>query len=176
MLDCEQGVSQVDQKLGKWYVDHHKPCILVINKWDLSEGQTNREEYDVYLDRRLPGLSHAPRLYVSVAKGEGIERIHGAIEACWEQMNREFSTGQINDVLQKAQDQNRPKVKNGTSSKLFYATQLKKSPPTFLVFGKNTQRITSNYKRYMSQFFQKNLDLGHLPIQFVFRNRESGRS
>ena len=173
MLDCEQGVSQVDQKLGRWFSDHHKPCIIVINKWDLVEERTTKEEYDLYVRNKLPGLSYAPLIYLSVKDGLGIDSLYKKIQDMSEQMTRESPTAKINEVLHEAQEQKRPRRAQGTVAKLFYASQIKTSPQTFVVFGKSTHNINAEYRRYLGQYFRKHLGLSAMPIHFVFKNRTS---
>ena len=173
MVDVVQGISQVDQKLGQWFAEECKPCVILVNKWDLAEGKTTKEEYDRYLEARLPGLSYAPVIYASVHNGMGIEQLKNAIIDIKQQMVEEISTKKLNDVLHEAQQMKRPKEAHGAMPKLFYASQLKKTPPTFLVFGKCTQQITESYRRYLSQYFRKHLGLKNMPVKFVMRNRDS---
>ncbi|MBF0197306.1 MAG: ribosome biogenesis GTPase Der [Planctomycetes bacterium] len=173
MLDAKQGISQVDQKLGRWFADHHKACVLVVNKWDLAEDITDEKEYEDYLKDRLPGLSYVPVVYMSVHEGKGINRLFSVIEEIRKQLEAEPTTGEINEVLQEAQERRRPKKSHGAMPRLFYATRIKTSPPTFLMFGKCTQQVDDNYKRFLASFFRKKLGMTHLPINFVFRNRKS---
>jgi GTP-binding protein len=173
MVDVVQGISQVDQKLGRWFAEHHKPCIIVVNKWDLADEEITKDEYDRYLADRLPGLSYAPVVYTSVQDGVGLDRLYDVIHEMRAQMRMEFSTNQINDALQEAQQRKRPKSYKGALPKLFYGTQIKKSPPTFLIFGKCTQGVDGLYCRYLSHFFRKSLRIPYLPVNFVFRNRTS---
>lgn len=173
MVDLVQGISQVDQKLGRWFAEHHKPCIILVNKWDLVEDGVTKDEYDRYLADRLPGLSYAPVIYSSVKEGQGIEDLYRAVLELRRQMNVELNTNQLNDVLHEAQQLQRPKASRGAVPKLFYATQIKGAPPTFLIFGKCTQGIDNSYRRFLSQFFRKKLGLRNLPMNFVFRNRTS---
>jgi GTP-binding protein len=173
MVDVVQGISQVDQKLGRWFVDEHKPCIIVVNKWDLAEGEITKDEYDRYLADRLPGLSYAPVVYASVKEGFGVDQLYRAVEEMRRQMSVELSTNQINDTIHEAQQQQRPKSSRGAVPKLFYGAQIKTSPPTFLIFGKCIQGIDDGYCRYLSQYFRKKLDLRNMPMNFVFRNRTS---
>jgi GTP-binding protein len=173
MIDAEQGISQVDQKLSKWFSDHYKPCIIVVNKWDLAEEKTTKEEYDHYIRNKMPGLAYAPLIYTSVRDGIGIDSLFNTIQNIVEQMQIEVPTGKINDILHEAQEQKRPRRAQGTVAKLFYASQLKKSPPTFLVFGKSTHNVGADYRRYLAQYFRKHLGMPSLPVQFVFKNRTS---
>lgn len=173
MIDAERGVSQVDQKLGQWFVEHSKPCIIVVNKWDLAEGVAEKGDYRRYLEDRLPGLSYAPVVYASVKEGVGIQQLYDVLLELQREMALEFSTSRLNDVLQAAQTQKRPRRTKGHVPKLFYLTRLKQNPPTFLAFGKGVQHISKAYQRFLSQYFRKHLGIKHLPIRFVFKNRQS---
>ena len=132
MVDVVQGISQVDQKLGKWFATQFKPCVIVVNKWDLAEDKTTKEEYDLYIRDRLPGLSYAPIIYTSVKDGMGVESLYDTITEIRRQTAMELGTKEVNDVLHEAQQRKRPRQAHGSVPKLYYATQLKKSPPTFL--------------------------------------------
>lgn len=173
MVDVVQGISQVDQKLGKWFATQFKPCVIVVNKWDLAQDKTTKEEYDRYIRDRLPGLAYAPLIYTSVRDEVGLDNLYEVIVEMRAQMARDLGTKEINDVLHEAQQLKRPRQAHGSVPKLYYGTQLKKSPPTLLIFGKSTQRITDHYRRFLSQFFRKHLKMRHMPFRFVFRNRES---
>jgi GTPase len=173
MVDVVQGISQVDQKLGQWLAEESKPCVILVNKWDLAEGKTTKDEYDRYLQDRIPGLSYAPVIYGSVHSNMGIDQLKEAVLEVKRQMVEEFTTKKLNDVLHEAQEMKKPREMHGAIPKLFYASQLKKSPPTFLVFGKCTQHITDHYRRYLSQYFRKHLNLKYMPMKFVFKNRDS---
>jgi GTP-binding protein len=173
MVDVVQGISQVDQKLGKWFSSQYKPCVIVVNKWDLAEDKTTKDEYDRYIRDRLPGLSYAPLVYTSVREGMGVDNLYDVILEMRRQMDKELGTKEVNDVLHEAQQMKRPRQAHGSVPKLYYTTQIKKAPPTFLIFGKSTQRITDHYRRFLGQFFRKHLKMKHMPMRFVFRNRES---
>jgi len=173
MLDCEQGVSQVDQKLGQWLAEHHKPCVIVVNKWDLAAEKTTKEAYDEYVHNKFPGLSYVPVVYISVKEGIGVDSLFNIVQELSSQMKRTIPTSKINDTLHAAQEQQRPRKAQGTTAKFYYASQLKTNPQTFLVFGKSTQNVNDEYRRYLSQFFRKHLSLTAMPIHFVFKNRTS---
>src|SRR5690606_20377253 len=64
-IDASVPVSQVDKQLGHEILKHHKPVVLVINKWDLAEKQYTQDQYVEYLDKSLQGLNFAPIIFVS---------------------------------------------------------------------------------------------------------------
>lgn len=173
MLDSEQGISQVDQKLGRWFSDHHKLCIIVVNKWDLAKGRAEKDEYIEYIHDRLPWLAYAPVAFISVKEETGIDYLFTSLKELMEQLKIEHSTHELNEVLHLAQMRKKPRLNKGSVPKFFYVSQLKLNPPTYLIFGKNTERISDAYKRYLSQFMRKSLKKDKLPIQVVFRNRKS---
>ncbi|MBF0244725.1 MAG: ribosome biogenesis GTPase Der [Planctomycetes bacterium] len=173
MLDTSKGGSQVDRKLSRWIIDHHKPCILVVNKWDLS-GDTEREAYTTYLRKILPGLAYAPVCYISALKGTGYGNLFALLGEITRQLELKPTTNSINQTLQKAQDTRAvPKI-HGTSPRLFYATSLGKKEPVYIVFGKGTKQIKDSYIRYLSGFFRTNLDQSYLPVRFLFRDKSGG--
>jgi GTP-binding protein len=173
MLDAEQGISQVDQKLGRWFSDHHKLCVIVVNKWDLAKGKTTHAEYDTYVHDRLPGLGYVPIIYISVLEDLGVNVLFDTIQTLLEQVKSEHTTHQLNEILKLAQMRKKPRLVHGSVPKLFYISALKQMPPTYLIFGKSTERIMDNYKRYLHQFLRKSLKKEMLPIQLVFKNRKS---
>lgn len=174
MLDATRGISQVDQKLGRWMADQFKPCLIVVNKWDLAEEENiDFATYQNYVRRRMPGLAYAPMVTISAKTGQGVDHLFEALLKMKMQVSGEIGTPLINQILHEAQQKKMPRKSKGAVPKLYYGTCIKSLPPTFLIFGKCTNRISDNYKRYLANFFRDQLKMPYLPVRLVFKKRDS---
>ena len=177
LIDATLSVGQVDKKLARHVSDQYKPCILVINKWDLAKGQATAESYGEYLGQVLPELRYAPVAFTSANAGRNINSTIDLATQLFKQSRTRVSTGRLNQVISAATAARQPKAKRGrTPPKLLYATQVATQPPTIVVFVNGAHLVTQNYQRFLMNQLRENLPFDEVPIRLVFRSRRgSGR-
>ncbi len=170
LIDATLKVSEVDKKLGDYIISEYKPCIIVINKWDLAQG-TEAEKFNEYIHKCLPGLSFAPISFISAKKNVHIvEMVHLALEL-YEQANTRIPTSELNLALEEALTLHRPTRKKTRSPRIYYATQVGVSPPTFVLFVNDPKLFDSDYERYLSNQLRSKLPFSEIPLKFHFRAR-----
>ncbi len=170
LIDATLKISEVDKKMGDYIVTEKKPCIIVINKWDLVHG-VETEKYNDYIYKSLPGLSFAPISFISAKNNEHVvEMIHLALEL-HEQANTRVSTSELNQVLEEALTLHRPTRRKTKTPKIYYATQVGVAPPTFVLFVNDPKLFDRDYERYLSNQLRKNLPFSEVPLKFHFRMR-----
>ncbi len=172
MIDAAEGVGSVDRKLADWIIENNKPCVLVVNKWDLA-GESTPQEYEAYVRKRLTGMGHVPVAVISAQEKTGMDKLFALVEQISAQMARPApTTHQINQILQRAQNQRAPSASaRGTPPKLFYATQLSDVVPSFIIFGHKVADIRDDYRRYLSRALRRELGIDLLPVRLVFKER-----
>lgn len=171
LIDATVKISEVDKKLGNYIVSEKKPCIIVINKWDLVHG-VDTEKYNKYITQCLPGLSFAPISFISAKNNERvIETIHLATEL-YRQANTRIPTAELNQILDEALILHRPTRKKLKEPKIYYATQVGVAPPTFVLFVNDPKLFDSNYERYLSNQFRSRSLFPEVPLRFYFRARK----
>lgn len=172
LIDATVSVGSVDKRLAQLIHAAFKPCVIVVNKWDLARDRTDSVTYGEYLDEVLPEISFAPVAFTSAADGWNI---HETIDLAYElfrQSDMRVSTGQLNQALQQAVDAHTPPATRGRKrARFFYATQVSTRPPTFVFFVNDPRLVTRNYERYLTNRFREVLPFHEIPIRLMFRAR-----
>jgi len=171
LIDIAADISRVDKELATAVEKEHKPCILVVNKWDLVGTRFTTEEYTRYLNDHLHGLSFAPVSFISARDRTNVDETLKLAQALFEQARHRVTTGQLNAVLQRAEATQSPRASHGKQPRLFYATQIAVTPPTILIFASHPQLISEQYVRYLGRYFREHLPFPEVPVRFVFRAR-----
>lgn len=170
LIDATLKISEVDKKLGDYIISESKPCIIVINKWDLVH-EVETEKFNNYIYKCLPGLSFAPISFVSAKNNvHVVEMVNLALEL-YEQANTRVTTSELNQVLEEAISLHRPTRKKSRSPKIYYATQVSVTPPTFVLFVNDPKLFDSDYDRYLSNQLRNKLPFSEVPLKFHFRAR-----
>lgn len=176
LIDSTVPVGQVDKRLAQLVSSEHKPCILVVNKWDKAKDRAVTDDYGDYLTKILPEVDYAPIAFTSANTGRNVSSTIDVAAEMFKQARFRVNTGQLNQILQRALALNTPKPKRGSKSpKFFYATQVSTGPPTIVVFVDRPSRVTTNYHRFLINRFRESLPYGEVPIRLLFRAR-SGRT
>ncbi len=172
LLDATLPTSQVDEHLAQEIVKHHKPCVVVVNKWDLAETRTSQEAYVEYLGKTLPGLNFAPIAFVSAAQGEGVRELVAMALNLFEQSGHRVSTSELNEAVQSIVGAQKPAAKGGRSPKVYYATQLGVHPPFIALFVNQVDLFDVSYERYLINRFRDLLPYAEVPIKLAIRPRK----
>ncbi len=177
LIDATDPVGQVDKRLASTITEEYKPCVLVINKWDLAKDRTTTEQFGDYLGKVLPGMMYAPVAFTSAVDGRNIDSTIDLAANLLKQSQARISTGPLNQALQAALAAHTPSGKKGHKGpKFFYATQIAVQPPTILLFVNDPRRVTRDYERFLLNRFRENLPFGEVPIRLVYRARRGGSS
>jgi GTP-binding protein len=175
MLDATVAVSQVDKQLGNEILAHFKPTIIVVNKWDLAEKESNQEEFLEYLDKELKGFDFAPIAFISAVKDEGLGELVSTALSLFEQASKRVPTGELNRVMEVLMAEKTPSSKTGKHPKIYYVTQLQVQPPTIGLFVNNPEMFDGTYERFLMNRFREMLPFGEVPIKLLIRGKERER-
>lgn len=174
MFDVRDKISQVDKALSAYCVEQSKPVILVGNKIDLAEkeggGPFDIEKWDKYIKQQLPGVDHAPVVFLSALEGTNVHEMLGLLFEMRDQTTRDMPTPKLNDELQRAKEKLMPS--GGNIPKLFYGTQVGKEPLTVIVFVNDPKLFKGPYNRYLEQRLRDRFDCQEVPVRIIFKRRE----
>ncbi len=173
LIDATDPVGQVDKRLVRTVADEFKPCILVINKWDLAKERSSTEQFGEYLTKILPELDYAPISFTSAIAGRNIDSTIDLATALFRQAQTRIGTGPLNQALRDAVAAHAPPSKRGRPAKLLYATQVSAEPPTLVIFVNDPKRVTQDYERYLLNQFHERLPFEEVPIRLIFRGRRA---
>ena len=172
VVDAEQGLSEQDVKIAGYVHEEGKPSVLVVNKWDLIEKDTNtmnQGKKDMQVD--LAFMDYVPFLFISAKTGQRVNKLLSAAKESYAQSVRRITTGTLNDIVNEAISMTEPPAMSGKRLKIYYATEVSVQPPTFVIFVNDEVLVHFSYKRYMENYFRKTFGFQGTPIKIIFRNR-----
>lgn len=172
MLDATQTVSQVDKHLISDIEEAVKPCIFVINKWDLAkEADMEIAAWGQYLARSFPSLSHIPIAGITAKNGRNVKKLINLSQSVYKQSRRRVSTGRFNRALKKAIEKSPPPAKNRKRPKIFYGSQIGIEPPTFVFKCNDARLIDDTWKRYLISTLREELGFHEIPVKVYWRSK-----
>ena len=172
MLDVQSDVVEMDKRVANEIGEELKPCVIVVNKWDLAKGKIATGQYAEYLDKVLPVLTYAPVTFTTAKAGRRVWPTIELAQQLFKQAHLRAPTGQVNRALRDAVQARSPDPRGGRIARLFYATQVDVAPPTLLVFVNDPALVSSVYRRYLANALRKRLPFAEVPVRLNFRRRE----
>ncbi len=175
VLDALDGVTEQDQKLAGRIADDGRACILVVNKWDAVEKDSNTiYDYSRHLKDRLHFTEWAEMIFVSALSGQRVEKIIDLVDTAAEQHRRRGSTSVINEVLEDAVGwHSPPATRQGKQGKIYYGTQVSTQPPSIALFVNDSKLFNDNYRRYIEGQFRKSLGFTGTPLRLLWRSKKT---
>ena len=170
VIDSEEGLSDQDKKIASICEEAGCGLILAFNKWDLVKNvQTHKYEQEV--ESEAPFLNYAEKIYISAKTGQRLDNIFRVAQMVQEQRAKRISTGLLNKVISEAYNLNPPSSIKGKTLRVYYSTQAKNNPPTFVIFINNKDLIQDHYKRYISKKLRENFGFKGTPIVVSYRQK-----
>ena len=170
MIDANEGVTEQDVKICGYIHEQGKPSVIVMNKWDLVEKDTNTiNKYNTDLAESLKFMDYILPIYVSAKTGLRTEKILELATRALENSNRRVSTGQLNDLILDCVRASEPPSVNGKRLKIKYCTQMGVNPPSFILFVNETALMHFSYRRYLENCIRKAFDFSGTPIKIIVR-------
>ncbi len=173
LVDAQEGVTEQDTKIAGLILDAGKSVVVVVNKWDAIEKNTNTmEEMRKQILSDLKFMSYAPVLFLSALTGQRVNQVFGAVKTVFENYRRRIPTGVLNEALADAQLSLQPPMQGGRRLKIYYATQQAVCPPTFVFFVNNQELMHFAYERYLENHFRKSFQFEGTPLRFILREKK----
>jgi GTPase len=175
LIDAEEGIAEQDTKVIGYTQEQGRALMILLNKWDLLEGDKKRQERlleEVRLATNF--IPFVPVFKVSAKTGAGIKRLFPEIGKMHRQFTQRFPTAALNRLLEEAKAKHEPPMYQGRRLKLYYTAQISTAPPTFAVIANQPKGIHFSYQRYLTNRFREGLGLDRVPLRLFFRER-SGR-
>ena len=173
VVDSKEGLSEQDVKICGYVHEQGKPSVIVMNKWDLIEKDSNTiNTFNKKLDCDLAFMDYYKSVYVSALSGLRVEKILAVAMESYENAHRRITTGTLNDLIGDAVRTIDPPSRKGKRLKIYYSTQDGVCPPRFVVFVNDSELVHFSYKRYLENVIRKAFDFSGTPIRILFRNRD----
>ena len=170
VLDATELLTAQDTHIAGYIQQAAKGIVLVVNKWDLVEGE-NVAEYNKYIRRRLKFMSYASVVYTSAKLGQGIDNIMPQVCQVYQERFKRLPTAEVNSVVQQAVAAHNLPRAGGKRLKVLYATQAEVNPPTFVFFVNDARLIHFSYQRYLENKLRQAFGFAGTPFRLVFKAR-----
>ncbi len=172
MIDAKQGMEAQDMSIFNLIVKNKKACIIVVNKWDTFEKDSNTmKKYEAALRARIAPFDDVPIIFTSVTKKQRLMDVLDEIAHVSENYRRKVSTSKLNEVMLAEIEKYAPPAWKGKFVKIKFATQLPSRSPSFAFFCNLPQYIKAPYKRYLENRLRENFDFQGCPIQIFMRKK-----
>lgn len=172
VIDAQDGVTEQDTKVAGYVHDEGKAAIIIINKWDAIEKETNTmDAYRKQVLEDLKFMDYAPVVFISALTGQRVPKVVETVKAAYEQTSRRITTGLLNDVLGDITASLQAPYISGRRLKIYYATQQSTCPPTFVLFVNDETLMHFAYQRYLENQFRKAFGFEGTPIRFILREK-----
>ena len=173
VLDADTGIQEQDTHVGQYIEEYRRPCIIVVNKWDLVEKDSKTmQKFTEEVRKNFKYLDHAPIVFLSAMENKRVHTLFPAINQAYDANHRRISTSILNDVIADACAMFPPSEFNGGKIKIYYSSQVGVEPPTFAFFVNEPSYLHFSYYRYLENQIRKNFDFFGTPIKFEFRKRD----
>lgn len=172
MIDAERGIESQDMNILNIIQKNKKGLIVVVNKWDLIEKETDTaKKYEAAIKERFAPFTDFPVVFASALTKQRIHRVIEEALQVYENRTRKISTSKFNEVMLEAIERNNPPSVKGKFIKIKYATQLPTHTPVFAFYANLPQYVKEPYKRYLENQIRKTWNFSGSTVQVFIRKK-----
>ena len=171
-FDSQETISRVDKQLVDEISSHYKPCIFVVNKWDLAiDADMTVEKWSEYLIREFGSMRHVPIAFVTAMDGRNIKKLVNLTQTIYKQSRSRVSTSKLNKIIRAAIRLNPPPMRKNRRPKIYFATQIATEPPTIVMKCNDPSLLDESWKRYLLGVMREELPFQEVPIKLYLRSK-----
>ena len=172
LIDAQKGITAQDLDIYSLAARKGKGIVLLVNKWDVVEKQTNTaREYEKELRNRLAPFNDVPILFISAKTKVRIYRVIETALEVFDNRQKKITTSELNETVLKAIEAYHPPVVRGHPVKIKYITQLPTNIPSFAFFCNFPDDIKQPYKNYLENQLRDKFNFQGVPLRLFFRKK-----
>jgi GTP-binding protein len=172
MIDATDGITAQDLHIGGFILDAWKSVVVLVNKWDAVEKDSyTMDAYTRNIRYELNFMDYVPLLFISAKTGKRVDRVLPLALQVQEERLVRISTSQLNRILRQALDRHPPPSHAGRQLRIYYGTQVRSDPPTFLLYVNDPKLSHFSYLRYLENRLREEYPFIGTPIRLVLRTR-----
>ncbi|MBT9167897.1 MAG: GTPase Der [Syntrophomonadaceae bacterium] len=172
LLDAAEEISEQDKRIAGIAHEAGRAIILVVNKWDkVEKDEKTMEVFREKIRKELAYLTYAPILFISALTGQRVQRLYELIDYVAEQHAMRVKTSRLNELLEDATAVVPPPSKKGKQLKIYYLTQIRVKPPTFVVIVNDPQLAHFSYLRFLENKLREGYGFEGTPIRILVRKK-----
>ncbi len=173
VLDASTGIREQDKHVAGYAHEAGRGIIIVVNKWDLPEkNSTSAKDFEKVIRQEFQYLDYAPILFVSAKTGQRLDQIPKMVKKVYENQNQRIQSSVLNDLLLEASKLVPTPLVKGKRLRVYYMTQVRTNPPTFVVFVNDPELMHFSYQRFLINQLRENFDFMGTPIKIIPRKRK----
>jgi len=172
MIDAVTGITAQDAHIAGFIQDAWKSCVVLVNKWDAVEKDNyTMDEFSKRIRQDLNFLPYVPLLFISAKTGQRVDKVMPLALQVQEERLVRLTTSKINQVIHNAQDAHPAPSLSGRQLKMYYGTQVRSDPPTFLIYVNDPKLAHFTYRRYLENQLRAEYSFLGTPIRIVMKGR-----
>jgi len=172
MIDATEGISTQDAHIAGFILEQWKSTVVLVNKWDaLEKDAYTLDAFTQRIRQELNFMDYVPLLFISAKTGQRVEQVLPMALRVQEERLARISTSKLNAVLQSAQDAHAAPSHAGRQLKIFYGTQVRSDPPTFMIYVNDAKLMHFSYLRFLENRIREEYGYLGTPIRIVVKNR-----
>lgn len=173
VINAEEGIREYDKRIAGFAHEAGKGIVIVVNKWDTIEKETNTmKEFEEDIRQEFKYLDYAPIIFVSAQTKQRLHQLPDLIEKVSMNQNLRIPSSLLNDVIMDAVAINPTPTDKGRRLKIFYSTQVAVKPPAFVVFVNEEELMHFSYSRFLENQIRKAFTFEGTPIHIIARRRK----
>lgn len=172
LIDATQGFEAQDINIFSLAQKNHKGIVIVVNKWDLIEKETNtHKDFEQQIRQRIAPFDDVPIVFTSVLNKQSIFKTIELAHKVYENRKRRITTSKLNEIMLPVIESKPPPATKGKYVKVKYITQLKTAYPAFVFFCNLPQYVKDPYKRFIENQLRNHFDFNGVPMEIYFREK-----
>ncbi|MDK2981155.1 MAG: GTPase [Chloroflexota bacterium] len=172
MIDATKEISAQDTHIAGFIQEAGKSAVVLVNKWDAIEKDTfTIEDFKMRIRRALNFMDYVPIQFISAKTGQRVDKVLPLALQIQEERMVRLGTSAFNRILMRAQDAHSPASKTGRILKIYYGTQVRSDPPTFILYVNDPKLAHFTYLRYIENCIRKEYPYSGTPIRLVLKGR-----
>ncbi len=173
IIDAVEGITSQDAHIAGYILDEWKSCVVLVNKWDAVEKDSySMDVFTQTIRRDLNFMDYVPILFISAKTGQRVDQVLPLALQVQEERLVRLTTSKLNAVLSKAQDEHPAPTHAGIQLKIYYATQVRSDPPTFVLFVNTPSLMHFTYLRFLENRIREEYSFMGTPIKLAVKGHK----
>lgn len=168
MVDVTEGLAEQDARLLGLCAEKGRAIVVGLNKADLvSAHELKKAKEDAR--HELHFAPWAPIVTLSAHSGHGVAQLMNEVSLAGERMQKRIGTSELNRFFEQVLEEHPPPTRAGKSPRIYYMTQTRVSPPTFIAFTSSPEHVAESYKRFLLNRIRQVFGYDSVPLRLHFR-------
>ena len=168
VIDAVTDISAQDAHIAGYILEAWKSAVIVVNKWDaVTKDSFTMDEYSQRIRQALNFMDYVPVIYISAKTGQRVDKVLPTALQVEEERITRISTARLNRILEKAQELHAPASRSGRQFKIYYGSQTRVDPPTFVLHVNDPKLMHFTYQRFLENQLRAEFPFTGTPVKFV---------